>query len=128
MEPTLFEGDRLRIAVDPAARPERGEIWLMVDPEAPRRKLVKRIAAVGGDAVWSTRAGFVPIPPMADRSVVEVPDDALEEIDVPPGQVLVISDRPQHARDGRRFGPVPLERLVGRAVYRYAPRSRAGPL
>lgn len=37
-------------------------------------------------------------------------------------------DNPHASTDSRTFGTVPIDRLVGRAVYRYAPRERAGRL
>ena len=43
-----------------------------------------------------------------------------------PGGVIVLGDNPGASTDSRTFGPV--ERVWGRAVYRYAPASRAGRL
>ena len=37
-------------------------------------------------------------------------------------------DNPGRSTDSRDFGPVPLSSVVGRAVYRYAPATRAGRL
>lgn len=43
----------------------------------------------------------------------------------PEGAVL-LGDNFAESTDSRDFGPVPLEALVGRVVYRYAPARRAG--
>ena len=43
---------------------------------------------------------------------------------VGPGGVTVVGDAPDASTDSRTFGPVPA--VWGRAVYRYAPRERAG--
>ncbi len=92
MLPTLRPGDRLR--VDRSEYRERaprvGEIVVFVDPEAPRRWLVKRVSAV----------------------------------DVGQRTIEVRGDNAALARDSRRFGPVPLEQLIGRAYRIYAPRVR----
>ena len=37
-------------------------------------------------------------------------------------------DNPDRSTDSRDFGPIPLSSVVGRAVYRYAPATRAGRL
>ena len=37
-------------------------------------------------------------------------------------------DNPGRSTDSRDFGPVPLSSVAGRAVYRYAPATRAGRL
>ena len=40
----------------------------------------------------------------------------------------VRGDNQAASRDSRRFGPVPASLVIGRAVYRYFPPSRAGSL
>lgn len=106
MLPTLRPGDRLR--VDPRAYRSRppavGEIVVLRDPEEPARWLVKRVDAVG------------PSDPGAARGPLPV------------GTVFVVSDAPGPTRDSRRFGPVPVAGLLGRAYERYAPAERRGPL
>ena len=45
-----------------------------------------------------------------------------------PEGLWVLGDNPPHSTDSRRFGPVALERVRGRAVYRYHPPDRRGRL
>ncbi len=40
----------------------------------------------------------------------------------------VVGDAPGASTDSRTFGPVPRSSVVGRAVYRYAPTGRRGPV
>ena len=40
----------------------------------------------------------------------------------------VVGDAAEASTDSRTFGPVPRSSIVGRAVYRYAPTGRRGPL
>jgi signal peptidase I len=114
MAPALRPGDRL--LVDRRAyrtRPPRvGEIVVVLDPEEPARWLVKRVAAVG------------PSPPPSRGS----PADRGADPPVPDGSVFLLSDAPGPTRDSRRFGPVPIDRLVGRAYRRYFPADRRGEL
>jgi nickel-type superoxide dismutase maturation protease len=44
------------------------------------------------------------------------------------GTVEVRGDAPDASTDSRTFGPVPLASVAGRAVYRYGPVGRSGPL
>lgn len=44
------------------------------------------------------------------------------------GSVVLLGDDPAASTDSRTFGAVPRRLVVGRAVYRYAPVNRAGPL
>jgi len=52
------------------------------------------------------------------QRVVRVGDDDL----------TVLGDDPSASTDSRSFGPVPRRTVLGRAVYRYAPSARAGPI
>jgi signal peptidase I len=111
MTPAFEPGDRLWVdrraySVDV---PRVGETVVLEDPESPGRWLVKRVAAAPGE----------PVPGRA------TPGDPTV---VPPGHVFVLSDNPALGRDSRRFGPVPLSRLLGRVWYRYAPPPRRGPV
>ena len=123
MEPTLTAGDRLW--VEPARRIARGDIVVVRDPEDADRLLVKRVGALAGDRVYVTRTG---VQRVRDPPAAGPPDDALEELVVPPRHLFLVSDRPTLARDSRKFGPVGVDRLVGRAWHRYFPPGRRGDL
>ncbi|MGP8074104.1 MAG: S26 family signal peptidase [Thermoplasmata archaeon] len=105
MLPALRPGDRL--LVDPTyyrgRRPARGDVVVLRDPERPGRLLVKRVGATEGE----------PDPSGAP---------------VPSGTLYLIGDDPARSRDSRSFGPVPLNGLVGRVWFRYAPGDRRGPV
>ena len=45
---------------------------------------------------------------------------------VPQGEYLLMGDNRPHSRDGREFGPTPVEDIVGRAFFRYWPTDRLG--
>ena len=44
------------------------------------------------------------------------------------GRLVVAGDNPAASTDSRAFGPIARRDVVGRAVYRYAPPGRAGPI
>jgi signal peptidase I len=127
MEPTFLPGDRL--LVDPSAYRlvpiARGDLVVVADPTASDRWLLKRVVGVAGDFVRITRAGIErvaqPLPTGAPT-----PEGALEELEVPSNHVFVLSDRAQHTRDSRQFGPVPVAAVLGRVWSRTAPAARAG--
>lgn len=41
---------------------------------------------------------------------------------------VLLGDNPDRSTDSRHYGPVPLDRVIGRAIYRYFPTARAGRL
>ena len=126
MEPTFRPGDRL--LVDPwayrDAPPERNDLVVVADPSDPARLLLKRVVATAGDFVRVTRTGIERLrarPPSGDAAA----PGSVEELEVPPEHVFVLSDRPARTRDSRQFGPVPRRSVVGRVWRRYHPSDRA---
>jgi len=78
--------------------------------------------------IWRTRA-------VRAGDVVAAPDPRHPERTVlkragavGPDGVLLLGDNPGHSTDSRHFGRVPVASVRGKAVYRYAPASRAGRL
>jgi len=127
MRPALVPGDRLLVDRwrPGAAPPPPGSVAVVPDPDHPKRWLVKRIAAAGPARVFVVRTGVVV---RSGRDLVDRPSDAIEELEVPPGSVFLLSDAGPSGRDSRSFGPVPVSRLLGIAWWRYFPRDRVGPL
>ncbi|MCI4360682.1 MAG: signal peptidase I [Thermoplasmata archaeon] len=126
MEPTFWPGDRL--LVDPGAyRTEpvvRDDLVVIADPAQEERRLLKRVVGVAGDHVRVAREGVDRVArPSGDSA--PGPEGALEELEVPSGHVFVLSDRQQHTRDSRQFGPIPVTSVVGR-VWRRLPSPSSG--
>jgi nickel-type superoxide dismutase maturation protease len=64
----------------------------------------------------------VPDPRQPDRVVVK----RIGSVDS--NGVSILGDNAAASTDSRTFGPVPRTSILGRAIYRYAPTSRAGRL
>lgn len=143
MEYTLLPGDRVlvdkrayglrvpftEIKLTGGERPARGDVVVFDAPDSGTR-LIKRVVAVGGDAV-ELRDGhlFVDGHPVTEQRLnLESgggPDIPL--LRVPQGQVLVLGDARGNSRDSRWFGFVRESSLYARA-YRVYWRSQEGPV
>lgn len=136
MVPTLAVGDRVvvfRLNTDPA----RGDIVVFDRPaNDPKTSpddpdvLIKRVIGLPGDTVES-REGIVYV--NGERLVEEyLPDDTDTAIStpivVPDDQLLVLGDNRSASFDGRFFGPIDKDLVVGRAIARIWPFSRIGGL
>jgi nickel-type superoxide dismutase maturation protease len=79
-------------------------------------------------AIWRTgavRTGDIvaaPDPRHPERSILKRAGA------VGPDGVLLLGDNPSQSTDSRHFGRIPVTSVRGKAVYRYAPPSRAGRL
>lgn len=112
MLPSIAAGDWL--LVDPTTRrwPRRGSVVVFREPDGGTLA-VKRVSAGPGDRV-----------PFAD-GILELAED----------EAWLLSDASDEAVaaagfgepiDSRRYGPVPVELLVARAWFRYAPMRKIG--
>ena len=136
MSPTLEPGDWL--LVDPTTRrwPRRGSIGLFREPGS-ELLVIKRVAGRPGDPIpivpagraadLPTRengtAGVRPVGP-GDSGPPDLPDRTNR---LGPGEAWLLGDAPG-SHDSRHYGPVTVDRLVGRAWFRYGPLRRIGPL
>ena len=114
MAPAIRDGDWL--LVDPTATrwPRRGAIVVFHEPGGGALA-VKRVAGRPGDRV-PFETGYIEL---ADDEAWLLSDaTAAETASVGHGEPI----------DSRRYGPVPVELLVGRAWFRYAPWRRIGRL
>jgi signal peptidase I len=112
MRPAIEEGDWL--LVDPTTRrwPRRGSVVVIREPDS-ETLATKRIAAGPGDRV-----------DLDDGYLVLGADEAWLLSDAADADLLAAGlGQPI---DSRRYGPVPLECLLGRAWYRYGPLRRIG--
>jgi signal peptidase I len=149
MEYTLMPGDRVVVdktaygiripftTVDlfAAASPTRGDVAVFDSPVNGDR-LIKRIVAVGGDIVALTDGQLsVNGVPLGDsvseahgehRALLNLIDGGgpdIESLIVPDGTVLALGDHRGNSQDGRFFGPVPEDEIVGRALGIYYRRG-----
>ncbi|MGA3057622.1 MAG: S26 family signal peptidase [Candidatus Limnocylindrales bacterium] len=103
MAPALTAGDWLLLDPTPTRWPRRGSLVVFHEPESSLLA-IKRVAAGPGDRVRIS-AGILHL--------------GLDE-------AWLLGDNGALSIDSRRYGPVALEALVGRAWFRYAPASRIG--
>ena len=124
MAPALAPGDR--ISVDSRGGvPKRGEIWVFSMPNGTT--LVKRVIGLPGETIEVT-GGRVLIDdgPIAEPYVVVPMTYAMPPVRLGADEYFMLGDRRNGSNDSHVWGPLPKDRLVGRAEYRYWPRSRIG--
>ena len=95
--------------------------------EKDARYLVKRVAASEGDVV-SIRDGKLCVNGQESpftRDARDVLEGHGERWTVPPGHFFLLGDNLELSKDSRSFGPVPLDRVVGRVIFRYLPLKEA---
>jgi signal peptidase I len=112
MRPANETGDWLLVYPTTASWPRRGSVVVFREPDS-NELAIKRVAATPGDRV-----------PYADGFLILGDDEAWLLSDAPDAELMAAGlGEPV---DSRRYGPVPVDLLVGRAWFRYAPLRRLG--
>ncbi|MCK5259700.1 MAG: signal peptidase I [Candidatus Omnitrophica bacterium] len=147
MIPTLIERDRLMVnklrygprvpftrhkRLPGLTSPERGDVIVFVYPMDPSRDFIKRLVALEGEEV-EIKEGDLYI----DGALIRTPvikniyyyngvnyGQEGEPFTVPEGHVFVLGDNSSSSSDGRVWGFVPHENIIGRAELIYWPFSR----
>jgi inner membrane protease subunit 2 len=105
MAPALAPGDWLLIDPTCGRWPRRGSIVVFQEPDS-ELLAIKRVAARRGDRV------------RISAGILHLADD----------EAWLLGDNAAVSLDSRRYGPVTLDALVGRAWFRYGPAGRMGRL
>ncbi|MEO0827266.1 MAG: signal peptidase I [Cyanobacteria bacterium J06635_15] len=131
MEPTLHIGDRLIIEklaywLD---SPQRGDVVVFEPPpqlqaQGYRRQqaFIKRVIAKPGETV-AVHQGQVYIDgePLAEPYVLEAPRYELLPVQVPPDTLFVMGDNRNNSNDSHVWGFLPIQNVIGHALYRFWP-------
>lgn len=95
---------------------------------------IKRVIGVPGDTVMVKNAQVYLngnllnqdfLPDGVITGVGEFNEEGVEEI-VPDGQYLCFGDNREHSRDGREFGPIDKDLIIGKVLLKYWPVSDFG--
>ncbi|MBN1484118.1 MAG: signal peptidase I [Chloroflexia bacterium] len=128
MEPNLHDSQRLiieKISLH-LNLPARGDI-VVIDLDHSEIPLIKRVIGLPGELV-EIRNGQV----LIDGAFLEEPylppvrPQDYGPIQVPADHVFVLGDNRGASNDSRFFGPVALERIIGRACFSYWPPEYFG--
>lgn len=136
MEQTIEIGDRVfseKLSYV-FGEPAQGDIITFEDPSDPKRVLIKRVIATGGQTV-DLRDGAVYVdgvrldePYTQGKPSNDLNSGIQYPYVVPEGYVWVMGDNRTNSADSRAFGAVNMEDITGRAVFRYWPLDRIGTL
>jgi len=116
MRPAIEPGDWL--LVDPVVRgwPRRGSVVVFLEPGSGL-VAIKSGGARPGDTVQN-----IPVTDPATGEHIRV------SVRLPEDEAWLLGDDTARSIDSRRYGPVSLDRVIGRAWFRYAPVPRIGRL
>jgi signal peptidase I len=119
--------------------PKRGDVVIFKAPaseacSAEGCEYIKRVIGIPGDSVMIQNGEVYLNGELLDQSFL--PDGIVTEIEeymeegieviVPEGQYLCFGDNRPNSKDGRSFGPITRDSIVGKAFFKYWPISSIG--
>ena len=137
MEPTIAIGNRVlaeKVTYRFVRGPRYGEIVVFPDPSGEHQHLIKRVIATGGQTVdLKDGAVWVDGKRLDEPYTHELPSYPLVPtltfpLKVPDGYVWLMGDNRTNSGDSRMFGPVPVNKIEGRAFWTYWPPKAFGAL
>jgi signal peptidase I len=131
MQPTLYGGDNLIVEkISPKiGKLNHGDIIVFYDTNEDRQ-LIKRLIAVEGDLV-EIKDGKVFVNGeelkedyIKDGYTPQGVNPKYSKLVVPKGHVYVLGDNRKNSRDSRSIGPIEVERITGKAIFRFYPFNK----
>lgn len=129
MVPSFHDGDYVivnRLAYR-LGEIQRGDVVVFPYPLNPEEDFIKRVIGLPGDRV-SVSGGQVYLNGTAiEEDYIDEPIRAdVAEVIVPEGNVFVMGDNRNDSDDSRRWGPLSIDVIIGKAVFRYWPLADVG--
>jgi len=133
MLPLLEDGERIIVNkfIYRFHRIERGDVVVFWYPKDPSVSFIKRVVGLSGDTV-EIRSGVLYVNGQMVREGYLSPrfrdNDTHLPSEVKKGYYFVLGDHRNSSNDSRSWGEVPEKYIYGRAVFRFWPLGKLGPI
>lgn len=129
MEPSFHDGDYVivnRLAYR-FGELQHGDVVVFPYPLNMEEDFIKRVIALPGDRLSIQEGSVYLNGSQIEEEYLDVTQRGdMAEIVVPMGNVFVLGDNRNDSSDSRLWGPLDVEEIIGKAVFRYWPFADAG--
>jgi signal peptidase I len=130
MEPTLRSGEF--VVVDKLAyklgEVDRGDVIVFHYPRNPEQEYIKRVIGLPGDQV-NVQDGQVTVNGrVIEEAYIKAPPSYQGQWTVSSNGIFVLGDNRNNSSDSHNWGEVPLDLLVGKALFVYWPPTEWGAI
>ena len=129
MLPTLEDGEYILVnkMVTRFGSLEHGDIVVFNYPRGGQ-DFIKRVIGLPGDHIRVFRGGLFINGEEIDEPYTAAPANYNGSWDIPEGHVFVLGDNRNNSSDSHQWGPVPIEDVVGEAIFIYWPPDDWGAI
>lgn len=130
MEPTLQSGEF--VIVNKLAylfgEPTTGDVIVFHFPRDPDQEYIKRIIGLPGDRVEIKNGEVYVNDRVLDEDYIAASPVYEDILEVPGDSLIVLGDNRNNSSDSHNWGPVPLDHVIGKAMFVYWPPTEWGLL
>lgn len=130
MEPTLKTGEFVIVnkLAYKLGEPKLGDVIVFHYPRDPEQEYIKRIIGVSGDEI-SVANGQVTVngEKLSEPYIAAAPAYQ-SKWTVPEESLFVLGDNRNNSSDSHNWGPVPMENVIGKAIFVYWPPEKWGSI
>jgi signal peptidase I len=128
MEPTLRNGEFVIVnkLAYKLGSPSVGDVIVFRYPRDPSQEYIKRVVGLPGDQVKIVGGQVIVNGKPLDEPYIASPPRYNSEWEVPQGGLFVLGDNRNNSSDSHNWGPVPLENIIGKALFVYWPPDQWG--
>ncbi len=123
MEPTLQSGEF--VIVNKLAylfgEPTTGDVIVFHFPRDPDQEYIKRIIGLPGDRVEIKNGEVYVNDRVLDEDYIAASPVYEDILEVPGDSLIVLGDNRNNSSDSHNWGPVPLDHVIGKAMFVYWP-------
>jgi signal peptidase I len=128
MEPTLQSGEF--VIVNKLAyfigEPGLGDVIVFHFPRDPEQEYIKRVIGLSGDRIVIQGGNVSVNGELLLEDYIAAPPVYEATVDVPVDSLFVLGDNRNNSSDSHNWGPVPLDYVVGKAIFIYWPPTQWG--
>lgn len=108
---------------------ERGDVVVFPFPLNREEDFIKRVIGLPGDRVMVIRGDvFINGQRIQEDYLLAEPRGDMEELIVPQGTIFVMGDNRNDSSDSRVWGPLSIDEIIGKAIFRYWPLDGIGTI
>jgi len=130
MEPTLQTGEYVIVnkLAYKLGDPKVGDVVVFKFPRNPEQEYIKRIIGLPGDEVKIVRGRVFVNGELLEEPYVAYPTSYQGNWKVPENQLFVLGDNRNNSSDSHNWGMVPMENVIGKAIFIYWPPEEWGKI
>jgi signal peptidase I len=130
MQPTLETGEFVIVnkLAYKLGSPRLGDVVVFHYPRDPEQEYIKRVIGLPGDNIRVADGQVTVNNVVIDEPYIAAAPAYQTETTVPENSLFVLGDNRNNSSDSHNWGPVPMENVIGKAIFVYWPPENWGTI